>query len=136
MAHHSRDPFDGMSNELRQLFGDELGATGKHPQGKLTPKDEGEIQLAIGCEKNKVVLAFGKDVSWIGFDPDQARDIAEKLCEKASAIDGIETVVRRVRDIGNLLRKGDELRDTLDQTKGLTGDETLSTSRGNQNETT
>lgn len=100
MAHHSRDPFDGLSPELRALFDGQLGATGEYPQGKLTPNDEGELKLAVGCEKNKVILSFGKDVTWIGFDPEQAREIAELLCKNAASIDGIETVVRRIASEG------------------------------------
>jgi len=84
-----------MSDELRALFDNELGASGEYPLGKLTPNDEGELKMAVGCEKGKVILAFGKDVTWIGFTPEQARDLAEQFCKNAASIDGITTHVRR-----------------------------------------
>lgn len=60
-----------------------LGATGRFPQGKLTPQDEGEIQFAIGEKDGKVILDFGKATAWIGFEPEQALLIAQILQTKA-----------------------------------------------------
>lgn len=61
----------------------ELGATQQHPEGMLTSDDEGEIKIAIGVHEGKVVINFGKPVSWIGFSPAQARALAESI-RKAS----------------------------------------------------
>ena len=81
MSHHSYDPDDSPIHEaLRQ----ELGATKQHPEGKLTPKDEGGIQFAIGVKDGKVVLDFGnKPISWVGMNPEDALKLAESLIEKA-----------------------------------------------------
>lgn len=69
MSNHSEAP-------LPEGF---LGATGRFPQGKLTTKDEGEIQFAIGEKDGKVILDFGKATAWIGFEPEQALQIAKIL---------------------------------------------------------
>lgn len=60
-----------------------LGPTGQYPQGKLTETDQGEIQIAIAVVGGKVVINFGSPVAWIGFDPDQAKEIGRLLTEKA-----------------------------------------------------
>jgi len=84
MSHH-----DGINDEMMQKiaesFKDKLGPTGQFPQGKLTPHDEGELRIAIGTENGKVVMHFGKEIAWIGFDPEQARELARSLIEKADA---------------------------------------------------
>jgi hypothetical protein len=105
MAHHSSEQSDALralllgQNEAmkRDLLGEDvrkqqelydaimpnLGATGRFPEGKLTPEDEGEIQIAIGHKDGKVVVDFGKPTVWIGFTPAQARDIADLLMLRA-----------------------------------------------------
>lgn len=62
-----------------------LGATGEFPQGKLVPEDEGELQLAIAEVEGRVVINFGKPISWIGMRPEEARMLANMLLLKASA---------------------------------------------------
>jgi hypothetical protein len=85
-AHH-----DGIQDERMKEFAekffkgkDKLGATGEFPQGKLTPYDQGEIKMAIGVEQNKVVIHFGKEVAWIGFDRKQAIELAGLLIDHAA----------------------------------------------------
>lgn len=56
-----------------------LGATGKFPEGKATPTDEGEIKFLIGHKGGVVVLEFGKSVRWVGMNPDQALELASSL---------------------------------------------------------
>lgn len=98
MAHHSSQPEDRqhIAAELERLMEEanrrqemQLGGTGEYPQGKLTPGDEGEIRIAIGVKDGKVMIDFGKQVVWIGFDPSQAVAPAESLIAKAKAIDPI-----------------------------------------------
>ena len=74
-------------NKLKNKLNDEkLGATGKFPQGKLTENDEGEIKISIGSSKGKVVIDFGKSIAWIGFDPQQAHEIADLIKRHADNI--------------------------------------------------
>lgn len=91
MAHHGQDP-SIFNKHLRELLEDQqlsqLGPTGKFPEGHLNEDDEGEIQIAIGIENNKVVINFGKPIAWIGFTPEQADQIAFSLIEKSSKLKG------------------------------------------------
>ena len=63
----------------------ELGKTGEVPDGQLTERDGGELKLAIAVVDGRVVMNFGQHVSWIGFQPSQARQIAEALVRQAAA---------------------------------------------------
>ncbi len=110
MAHHGPNPFDGeRQEELRKLMAEAkegvapevvkrkltralldttgfVGATGLHPQGKLTPQDEGGIQFRVGSENGKVVLDFGTPVHWVGMDAQQAADLASSLMKWARIV--------------------------------------------------
>lgn len=63
-----------------------LGATGDFPRGKLNPQDEGGLQLAITVKDGVVVIAFGKEVAWLGLD-------------KATAISFADTIKRRAEEL-------------------------------------
>jgi hypothetical protein len=58
---------------------------GEYPHGKLNNTDEGAIAVGIGHQQGKVVIQFPKAVSWLGFTPEQAIQIAETLVEHARA---------------------------------------------------
>lgn len=79
MAHHSQIP-DFIKDVIER---EKLGETGQFPQGKVHRTDEGEIRLAVGVRQGKVILTFGKPVAWIGFDSEQARDLADLLRKRA-----------------------------------------------------
>ncbi len=64
-----------------------LGATGRFPEGKLNPDDEGELRCAIHIEADCVRLDFGKNVSWLSVTPTDARRLAALLIEKANTIE-------------------------------------------------
>ncbi len=64
-----------------------FGATGKFPQGKLTPHDEGEIRMGIAHDDSTVILNFGKPTAGVGMDPTLARQLAANLIEHADAVD-------------------------------------------------
>lgn len=68
---------------LKQFIKEEVGPTGKFPEGKISERDEGEIAFAVGAEDGKIVLNFGKPVAWIGFTPEQAMEIARTIRNKA-----------------------------------------------------
>lgn len=88
MAHHSNDAGDSY---MRDLFRNTVplaapfGGTGRFPLGKVSQSDEGEIQFGVAADpvKNKVVLNFGQPTAWIGFDAEQAEQLAESLLAKA-----------------------------------------------------
>jgi hypothetical protein len=63
-----------------------LGPTGKFPDGKMNEHDEGEIQIGITCSGNKVIMAFGKPMAWLGFNKKDAVNIANALLKRAKEI--------------------------------------------------
>jgi len=96
--HHGPED-EGLSEhlreQLREVFRDDqpdsaenalkpqLGPTGRFPGGKLVDSDEGEIRLAVGTKGGKVVLDLGAPTAWVGFDPEQARDLAQLFVKHA-----------------------------------------------------
>jgi hypothetical protein len=64
------------------------GPTGKFPEGKLNEDDKGELQMRVGTDtKNKkVILDFGSPVTWLGLDPEGARDLAKLLTDAADKV--------------------------------------------------
>lgn len=62
-----------------------LGPTGRFPEGKLTPDDEGEFAYRVGHHHGKVVIDFGTPVAWVGFAPEEARALALFLTTHAVA---------------------------------------------------
>ena len=100
MAHHGKGPFEAIKkfggvdsdsetakrNKLRRDLLDTtgfVGATGEFPDGMLNKNDEGELRVAIGIEKGRVVIDFGKDVHWLGMTPIEAAEFASTLLRKA-----------------------------------------------------
>jgi len=64
-----------------------FGATGKFPEGKLNADDEGELQLGIANDGQKIIVQFGTPVSWFGLGPVQARDFASLLIHHAHLVE-------------------------------------------------
>lgn len=62
-----------------------LGPTGRFPEGKLTPDDEGEFAYRVGHHHGKVVVDFGTPVAWVGLAPEDARELALLLTTHAVA---------------------------------------------------
>lgn len=101
MGHHSQIPMTKQSDlqraleseadKLRAMIESEAGPTLRYPHGKLTEHDEGEIQIKIGGDPQtqRVLIDFGKPTAWIGFTPQQARELAQSLIAKADAVQGI-----------------------------------------------
>lgn len=80
----NREAIEAFDKKLRKAMGEPLiGATGTHPEGKITPHDEGAIQFAIGVKDGKVCLDFGTPVAWLGMDPGQALELAQDLIKHA-----------------------------------------------------
>lgn len=66
----------------------EAGATGRFPEGKLTPNDEGELAVAVGIQDEKVIIDFGPTpVQWVAFGPEIARQLANVLVDRAETIE-------------------------------------------------
>ncbi len=69
---------------------EKLGDTGRYPRGKLNDDDEGEIRIRIvgfiQDGKPTVLLEFGKEVKWLAFAPEHAKDLATALTAAASVV--------------------------------------------------
>lgn len=102
MAHHYFKEDQEGQKKLRAIIkgflspfgipGPNLGATGRYPEGKLNDSDEGEIAIAVGGQDGKVIIDFGGKIGWIGFAPDQARQVAESLNAKANAVEALQNL--------------------------------------------
>jgi hypothetical protein len=64
-----------------------LGATNVFPRGKFTADDEGELRLAVAHKDGTVIIDFGKEVAWLGFDPATARALAALIISHADLIE-------------------------------------------------
>lgn len=92
MSHHGHDSEQFMRDmiakqldretELRRVM-KEIGPTKNHPDGKMTANDEGGLKMVVMATEGKVTLAFGSEVAWIGFNPEDARNLAKTLTETA-----------------------------------------------------
>jgi len=90
--HHSSS---GLSDEARwiqqkrdaRVRGEDLGATGRFPGGKLDESDEGELAFEVVAYQGKVVINFNKSVHWLGMDAEQARLLARSLMSRATQVE-------------------------------------------------
>lgn len=51
----------------------------KYPDGKLNKDDEGGLKMAVYLENGRVVVDFGKELSWLGFDKVTLRNFIDGL---------------------------------------------------------
>lgn len=82
MSHHGPGPFNDPDNpklaeQFRKIMTEaKVGPTGDFPEGRLVPDDEGGIRFVVVQHGQKIVMSFGKAVEWIGFNADQAIELA------------------------------------------------------------
>ncbi len=97
MSNHSSDFDETMRAQMQPEFikrlrenseslNEKLGKTHQHPEGRLTPQDEGAIKFAVGVKDGKVIIDYGTPVSWIGMPPEQAMELAQLLIKRAQSI--------------------------------------------------
>lgn len=88
MSHHGKD-WNGSSNIEPETFLKEnlkefqKQIKGSYPEGMLNKNDKGALAYAIGTEGGKICLRFPTTVTWIGFTPDDAMDLAQALIKHA-----------------------------------------------------
>lgn len=58
----------------------------KYPDGKINNNDEGALRIAIFIKDDRLIIDFGKDLSWLGFDKNTLR----------SFIDGLESNYKKL----------------------------------------
>jgi hypothetical protein len=63
-----------------------IGKTGRFPEEKMHPGDEGELRFGVTKDsQGNVHVNFGKDVSWLAFPPETAIHLAKMLLKHAGA---------------------------------------------------
>lgn len=50
-----------------------------YPDGKLDQSDEGDIRIASYIKDGRLIIDFGKDLSWLGFDKETLRNFIDGL---------------------------------------------------------
>lgn len=70
------------------MMAKKIGPTKQYPHGKLNPADRGEIVVGVRVEKDKIVVDFGTDLSWVALTPESAIEFATVLLAKANAMLG------------------------------------------------
>ncbi len=60
----------------------QLGPTGRFPQGKLNEKDQGELRLAVGTKDGHVIIDFGTPLSWVALSKEEVIGFIEVLQRK------------------------------------------------------
>lgn len=68
---------------------EQIGPTGKYPQGKVTEHDQGGLAVAIGTDKKRgiIQIEFGTSLTWLGLTADDARAFANQLLERADDLE-------------------------------------------------
>jgi hypothetical protein len=79
-------------NTGQRVDGVRLGPTGDFPRGAIDEHDQGEIKMAIAANPSTqtVLMHFGKNITWVGFGPNDARALAKSLMAKAKELDGMD----------------------------------------------
>lgn len=54
----------------------------EYPDGKIRDDDEGELKIKALIENGRVIIDFGKSLSWIGFDKESLRRFISILRDK------------------------------------------------------
>lgn len=88
IQHHSPDDSEQVRRMLDELSGI---AERKWPHGRLSGDDDGETAFAIAADhRSKIVrIQFTKPMNWIGLGVLEARQLAQKLTEKADELEHV-----------------------------------------------
>lgn len=57
-----------------------------YPDGMLDKSDDGSLKVATYIKNERVVVDFGKELDWIGFDKQSLRTFIDNLEEKYKQI--------------------------------------------------
>lgn len=53
------------------------------PDGKITEDDEGVLGIQLFMHDDRLILNFGKQVSWVGMDRKTAMTVGQALIDRA-----------------------------------------------------
>lgn len=57
-----------------------------YSDGKLNNNDEGDLKIAVFIKDGRLIIDFGKDLSWLGFDKKTLRAFIDGLENKYKQI--------------------------------------------------
>ena len=71
---------------------DEIGPTRTYPSGKLTPTDQGGLNVGVAVDEQHgvIVIDFGTPVLDISMRPEEATEFADALISKANELDKLK----------------------------------------------
>lgn len=69
----------------KKVAGQDIGATGAFPHGKIRHDDEGELKVAIAAdhENQRVHFEFGKTIAWLSLPRAEVLQLADIIRAKA-----------------------------------------------------
>ena len=77
--------------DLRRLYEQQQANPGKrtYSKGRLGPEDDGDlyVQMAVDKERKKIIIDFGKSVTWVALDPEGAKSMAELILAKVKEME-------------------------------------------------
>lgn len=56
------------------------------PDGQLNENDEGGLQIATYIQNGRLIIDFGKEVKWLGFDKVALDNLIKGLQEQSSKL--------------------------------------------------
>lgn len=75
-----------LEKELQNLK--TVGATGQYPHGRVGPGDLGELKSACYVKNGKLILDFGKSLSWLAMTKEEAKTLAAGLFKMSEKLPG------------------------------------------------
>lgn len=64
----------------------QIGPMNEFPRGKLNDDDHGALRIAIGLEKDCVMIKFGIPTEWIAMPKANAIDFANTIIKQANKL--------------------------------------------------
>lgn len=77
---------DKAENEVAKLK--QVGATGQFPHGRVGPDDLGELKSTCYVRNGKLILDFGKELSWLAMTKGEVMAMVAGLYKMAEKLPG------------------------------------------------
>lgn len=62
------------------------GDMNKYPDGKIKEDDEGSLEIKLFIKDGRLIIDFGKETAWIGFDKKSLLSLIELLKVKSESL--------------------------------------------------
>lgn len=84
-SHHGAAPDPQQDAVMKRLLEQLEGrARREYSKGRINADDDGELAVAVAADKkhNRIIIDFGKNLSWVGLVPEEANALINILREK------------------------------------------------------